>query len=292
MRTISEVAELTGVSVRTLQYYDEIGVFKPTTTTDAGYRLYDDEGLVKLQQILFFKELDFQLKDIKEMMENPLFDKIKAFKKQKQLIRAKRDRLNGLLELLEKLERGEVCMSFKEFDLSEYVQVLEQFKTEQTEEVIKHWGSVAQFDEFINKVKADEEEIAKLAIKQYGSIEKYTAAMKDSMNHFSETMEKTENFKPKVDDFIEKSKLLRDQLVEDITKDVTSKEIQDKVKAWINLANEVDINVDNGENYWNMISDTYCHNPTLIESIDKSCGDGASEFIGRALYFYFNQQEM
>ena len=65
MRTVKEVADLTGISVRTLQYYDEIGLFKPTQVTEAGYRLYDDPALEVLQQILFFKELDFSLKDIR-----------------------------------------------------------------------------------------------------------------------------------------------------------------------------------------------------------------------------------
>ncbi len=63
MRTISQVAELTGISTRTLQYYDEIGLLKPSELTESGYRLYDDEALQKLQQILFFKELGFKLKE-------------------------------------------------------------------------------------------------------------------------------------------------------------------------------------------------------------------------------------
>lgn len=105
MRTVKEVASLTGVSVRTLQYYDEIGVFKPTRVTDAGYRLYDDEALNTLQQVLFFRELDFPLKDIRSIMEKPDYDRLEAFKKQKELLRAKRDRLNRLLELLGKLEK-------------------------------------------------------------------------------------------------------------------------------------------------------------------------------------------
>ena len=105
MKTVKEVAALTGISVRTLQYYDEIGVFKPTSLTEAGYRLYDEEALKTLQQILFFKELDFPLKDIKAIMEDPHYDKLKAFKKQKELLKVKRDRLTKLLSLLEKLEK-------------------------------------------------------------------------------------------------------------------------------------------------------------------------------------------
>lgn len=189
MKTVKQVAKLTGISIRTLQYYDEIGVLKPAKVSESGYRLYDEESLRKLQQVLFFKELDFPLKEIKEIMENPKFDKIKAYKKQKELIRVKRDRLNRLLNLLEHLERGESCMSFQEFDMSEYIQALEEFKRENTDEVIKHWGSVEAFDDFIHMINDKELDIAKNAIKQYGSIEKYTEAMKDSLNHFSETME-------------------------------------------------------------------------------------------------------
>lgn len=125
MKTISQVAQLTGVSVRTLQYYDEIDLLKPAAVTDAGYRMYDEAALERLQQILFFRELDFRLKEIKEIMENPEYDKQEVFRKQKKMIRAKRDRL---LKLLDKLEKGENCMSFDAFDLTEYFELMENFK--------------------------------------------------------------------------------------------------------------------------------------------------------------------
>ena len=189
MRTISQVAELTGISIRTLQYYDEIGLLKPSELTQSGYRLYDDEALQKLQQILFFRELDFKLKDIREIIEKPDFDRIAAFKTQKELLLLKRNRTDRLIQLLSRLEKGEQCMSFKEFDLSDYIHTLEDFKSNQTEEVIKHWGSVENFDMFIQKIKDDESEVAKLAIKQFGSVEKYTEAMKHNLEHFSEIME-------------------------------------------------------------------------------------------------------
>ena len=72
MRTVKEISELTGISVRTLHYYDEIGLLKPTQKSDAGYRLYDDRALEILQQILFFREFDIPLKEIKAVMENPV----------------------------------------------------------------------------------------------------------------------------------------------------------------------------------------------------------------------------
>ena len=92
MRSISQVAKLTGVSIRTLQYYDEIGLLKPSELTASGYRLYDDDALQTLQQILFFKELGFSLKEINEFLKKPDFDKLAAFKKQKELFLLKRNR--------------------------------------------------------------------------------------------------------------------------------------------------------------------------------------------------------
>lgn len=81
-------------------------------------------------------------------------------------------------------------MSFKEFDLSDYIHALEEFKNRNTNEVIKYWGSVENYDLFIQKIKDDEPNVAKLAIKQFGSVEAYTAAMKENLAHFSEIMEK------------------------------------------------------------------------------------------------------
>lgn len=288
MRTVKQVAELTGISSRTLQYYDEIGVFKPTEVTDSGYRLYDDESLKTLQQVLFFKELDFPLKDIKEIMRNPKFDKIEAFKKQKELIRVKRDRLDGLLNLLDKLEKGESCMSFKEFDMSEYLQVLEQFKAENVEDIIKHWGSVEAYDKFVNKIKANESEVAKIAIKQYGSIEKYTEVMKENMSHYSETIERLQSITDK-NNYLERNKVLNAKLVADVTKDVTSKEIQDIVQQIIMMIDEVNSSLNMGENYWNMVIDGYLNDATLIEATDKIYGAGASEFMGKAFQCYFDK---
>lgn len=286
MRTVSEVAALTGVSVRTLQYYDEIGVFKPTRVTDAGYRLYDGEALNTLQQILFFKELDFPLKDIKLIMENPSFDKIEAFKKQKALLKVKRDRLNRLLKLLDKLEKGELCMSFKEFDLSEYIKALEQFRDENIEEVIKSWGSVDAFNSFIERAKNHEDSIAQSAVKYYGSVEKYVSAMKESLGHYSENMEKMQRIKE--NGYVERNSALMALLVNDLSKDVKSKEIQDIVDEQINLLKPEDTPTMNlGENYWNAMVDGYLNNPAIIESVDKKYGPGASVFIGTAYQYYF-----
>ena len=106
------------------QDYDEIGLLKPSELTQSGYRLYNDEALQKLQQILFFKEVGFKLKDIREILQNPNFDRIAAFKKQKELLLLQRNRTDRLIQLLSRLEKGEQCMSFKEFNLSGYINAL------------------------------------------------------------------------------------------------------------------------------------------------------------------------
>lgn len=289
MRTVKQVAEITGVSVRTLQYYDEIGIYKPTRTNDSGYRLYDDEALKVLQQILFFRELDFQLNDIKKIMEDPQYDKIEAFKKQKELIKAKRDRLDGLLGLLEKLEKGETCMSFKEFDMSDYIAALEKFKEENTEAVLKNWGSIEAFDQFVSRIKDKESDVAKLAIKQFGSIEKYTEAMKDNMAHFSDRMEKMKHVKEMNDANLERSKALTKELVSDLTMDVKSPEIQSIIHELVQISEEITQEINMGENFWDMVIDGYFHETSLIAANDKLYGKGASDFMGRAYQYYFNK---
>lgn len=289
MKTVSQVAKLTGVSVRTLQYYDEIGVFKPTEVNDSGYRLYDDEALKTLQQILFFKELDFQLSDIKKIIQDPNFDKITAFKQQKQLIKAKCDRLNGLLGLLEKLEKGETCMSFKEFDMSEYISALDKFRATNTEAIIKNWGSVEAFDDFVLKVKDKETDVAKMAIMQYGSIEKYTEAMKFNLEHFSEHMEKLEHTKEISMTYYERNKELTAELLSDITIAVESPRIQSIVHELVKICEETTQGIDMGENFWDMIINGYLSEENIIAANDKLYGEGASNFMGRAFKYYFSK---
>lgn len=288
MKTISQVAELTGISIRTLQYYDEINLLKPSQVTPSGYRLYSDENLEELQQILFFKELDFKLKEIKEILQKPEFDKIQAFKKQKKLLCLKRDRINNLITLLEKLEKGEQCMSFKEFDLSEYIQALEQFKMENTEAIIKYWGSIDNFNQFVEKVKKDESNVAKLAIKQFGSVEKYTEAMKKDLEHFPDLMKQLEAQGENKDAILKKSDDLCSKLTKDMTIDVTCEHIQKIVKELVEFTKETSLGMDMGEGYWNMVIEGYSHK-TVKSVTDKKYGIGASDYIAKALKAYFHK---
>lgn len=283
MRTVKQVAELTGVSVRTLQYYDEINLFKPTAVTDAGYRLYNDDALEVLQQILFFRELDFPLKDIKEIMENPNFEKKTAYKKQKELIKLKRDRLNELLSLLDKLEKGESCMSFKEFGLSDYFIELECFRGEHSEDILKYWGSLEAFDEMVEEFKEKESEIAKTAIQVYGSVEKYTEAMKAKLSDFTESMNQIQVPKSVADNWLVRNKEIHVELSMNLTRDVETEEVQSLVRELILLNNEITKGMDLGDNYWDFIADRYLIHQESIDVNDKIYGEGSSVFIGKAL---------
>lgn len=112
MKTVKDVSEITGISIRTLRYYDEIGLLKPTELTEAGYRLYDNKALEKLQEIMFFRELEIPLIDIKKIMDNPNYDKERALLAQKSLLEQKRNRLNGIIELITDVMKGVNTMSF------------------------------------------------------------------------------------------------------------------------------------------------------------------------------------
>lgn len=141
---ISEVANLTGITVRTLHYYDEIGLLKPSEITESGCRVYSNESLETLQQILFFRELDFPLSEIKEIMTNSNYDKIEALNKHKELLIKKRQRMDRLINLIDNTIQGESNMSFKEFDMQE----IELSKKQYAEEVKQRWGKTNAYKEY------------------------------------------------------------------------------------------------------------------------------------------------
>ncbi|PIC57902.1 MerR family transcriptional regulator [Sporosarcina sp. P12(2017)] len=147
---VKEVADLVGISVRTLHHYDEIGLLIPEETTDAGYRIYSDENLEALQQILFFRELGFPLKTIKEIIDSPSFDQQEALEMQHRMLLKEKSRLEQMIETIEKTIqhlKGEIHMSNQEkfagFDFSH---------TPYEQEAREKWGDKA-VDEANEKAK-------------------------------------------------------------------------------------------------------------------------------------------
>ena len=107
MKTVKEVSELTGISIRTLRYYDEIDLLKPAKVTEAGYRLYDESSLKILRQIMFFREMEVPLSEIKVIMKDSESDNRKILETQKMMLEIKRNRLNGIIEWISDVLKGE-----------------------------------------------------------------------------------------------------------------------------------------------------------------------------------------
>lgn len=160
-KSISEMAKLSGVSVRTLHYYDEIGLLKPSEViSETGYRYYDEESIMKLQQILFYRELDFPLKEIEKLMNTSEYNKEEALVRQKTLLELKRKRLNQLIGLLDANLKGDYTMSFEVFDTTE----IEETKKKYAQEAERKWGNTAAYKQSQKKTaeygKADWEKVS------------------------------------------------------------------------------------------------------------------------------------
>lgn len=146
MMTVNEVSKLTGVSIRTLQYYDKIGLLHPSDYTESGYRLYDDTALERLQQILLFRELEFPLKEIKEIISRPSFDRNKALEQQIELLTMKKEHLDNLISFARGIKiLGGKNMDFSVFDTRKIDEYAERAK--------EQWGKTQEYKEFAEKSK-------------------------------------------------------------------------------------------------------------------------------------------
>lgn len=143
---INEFAKLAGVSVRTLHYYDEIGLLKPAFVDKKnGYRVYDEISLERMQEILFYRELDFELKSIAEILSSPDYDKQKALAEQRKLLILKKERLERIIAALDSAEKGKITMSA--FDNSDYETARKQYETEAKQ----RWGETDAYKEHAGK---------------------------------------------------------------------------------------------------------------------------------------------
>ena len=144
MKTVKEVSRITGVSVRTLHHYDAIGLLRPTKITEAGYRLYDDTALQRLQAILLFRELEFPLKEIKEILNSPSFNLMSALTDQIRLLELRKQHLDDLISHAREIQHtGVISMNFKPFDTTE----LDAY----TAEAKAKWGKTDAYKEYEQK---------------------------------------------------------------------------------------------------------------------------------------------
>ena len=151
MKTVKQVSQLAGISVRTLHYYDSIGLLPPTQITQAGYRLYDDRALVRLQCILLFRQLQFPLREIKEILDSPAFDHTQALEQQIALLQLQKEHIQKLIDLArEILTIGVNRLDFSAFDTQTLQDYAAQAKA--------LWGSTDAYQEYASKTQGQSPE--------------------------------------------------------------------------------------------------------------------------------------
>lgn len=188
MRTVKEISDLTGISVRTLHYYDEIGLLKPTDKSEAGYRLYDDKALETLQQILFFREIDISLKEIKAVIENPALEKNQILQMQRKMLVAKKERMERLITSIDRILKGDNTMDFEVFTKIELEDMYNSMAANMSEEqkaiFIENYGSMEEWKKkFLEdpSTEAVQKNFQKI-VEWYGSKEKALDASKNPGN--------------------------------------------------------------------------------------------------------------
>lgn len=184
MYTVNEISKIAMVSVRTLHYYDEIDLLKPASISRSGYRLYDDNSLLRLENILMFRELKFPLKEIKNILDNPNFSKEEALNNQIKLLNLQKKHIEKLILFAQKLQKeGGDKMDFKVFDKSE----IKRYENE----VKARWSNTKAYEEFKEKKKNKTED-------EFNEISKKLMALIDEIGKLKNLSPDNKNVKDKV----------------------------------------------------------------------------------------------
>lgn len=277
MKTVKDMSEITGVSIRTLRYYDEIGLLKPTELTEAGYRLYDNKALEKLQEIMFFRELEIPLADIKKIMDNPNYDKEQALLAQKSLLEQKRNRLNGIIELITDVMKGVNTMSFGAFSNEEVQKMvnhtIECMSKESLDEQVQKYGSVEKYKEHLMSGFANEQATTDL-LKWYGSKEKAIEACMQATGNTEEIKQEQE----------ENAKIYKQFMSAKEAGDIDMahsavKMLAENYKTMFALDNARNILLD--------LAKEYLQGEKLAEATDSQFGKGCSEYVAHAIQHYY-----
>lgn len=275
MRTVKDISKITGISIRTLRYYDEIGLLKPTKLSDSGYRLYDDKALEKLQKIMFFRELEIPLTNIKKILEDPNLDKEQLLAIQKSMLEKKRNRLNGIIDLISDVMKGVNTMSFDEFNEKDVASIIENMKSGLSEE---------QLNEFIQKYGG-------------GSIDAYQEQLKKNLNDDSNKIPLLKWYGSKENVIKGHSPIQdMDKLREEM--DALHKEFftnigcEDSEKEHSMVAHLADLykqmlNMDNARNFLIDLSNEYLQGGKIAEVQDQQYGEGTTKYMAEAIQRYY-----
>lgn len=279
MRTVKEISDLTGISVRTLHYYDEIGLLKPTEKSEAGYRLYDDKALETLQQILFFREFDIPLKEIKAVMKNPALEKNQILQMQRKMLVAKKERMERLISSIDDILKGENKMDFAVFSRTEieemFQAMLEHMPEDMKELSIKEFGSIEQWKEHYMEVVSREEMQKSYAkvVEWYGGKDKYLSIAKNPVS------------KEVADSYVKRIEAILEKMIRKINCPVDSFEVKELVgeygfvmKQFSQIKDERGI----------MLSVAHSYQDTMVKSkTDERYGEGAAEFFAQAIAAFY-----
>ncbi len=277
MKTVKDMSEIAGVSIRTLRYYDEIGLLKPTELTEAGYRLYDSKALEKLQEIMFFRELEIPLVDIKKIMDEPNYDKEQVLLTQKSLLEQKRNRLNGIIELIADVMKGVNTMSFEAFSREDVQKIidhtLECMSKESLEEQVKKYGGMEKYREHLAAGFTNEQAIADL-LKWYGSKEKIMEAIMQSTGNTEEIYQQQDK----------NTKIYRSFM---IAKENDNADMARTAVAMLAESYKEMFKLDNARNILLDLAKEYLDNAQLAKANDAQFGEGCSEYVAHAIQSYY-----
>lgn len=283
MRTVKEISDLTGISVRTLHYYDEIGLLKPTEKSDAGYRLYDDKALETLQQILFFREFDISLKEIKAVLDNPALDRNQILQVQRKMLVTKKERMERLIASIDDILKGENKMDFTIFtktEVEEMFQTMFEHMPENMRNIaIKEFGSIEQWKKHYMEVVSSEEMQKGYAkvVEWYGGKDKFLSVARTPVSK-----EVAESYNKRIEAILQK-------LIAKQNCDIDSFEVKELVGEYGFVMKQFSqIKEEKG---FMMAQAQYYRNEKIRPMIDEKYGEGASDFFARAIEsFYTNRQ--
>lgn len=285
MRTVKEISDLTGISVRTLHYYDEIGLLKPTDKSDAGYRLYDDKALETLQQILFFREFDISLKEIKTVIENPALERNQILQMQRKMLVAKKERMECLIASIDRILKGDKAMDFEVFSKTELEDMYRSMEANMSEEqkavFIEHYGSMEAWKKnFLEKASTEavQKNFQKL-VEWYGSKEKALEVSRNPGNS-----EIFPAYQKRLGEIIKR-------LSEKKGQDVNSFEVKELVGEYGFVTKQMYQMPDVTAMALEMAA-VYCTNTEIQAAQDRVYGEGATEFVGQAIKAFYKKSNL
>ena len=279
MRTVKEISDLTGISVRTLHYYDEIGLLKPTEKSDAGYRLYDDKALETLQQILFFREFDISLKEIKAVLDNPALERNQILQVQRKMLVTKKERMERLIASIDDILKGENKMDFTIFTKTEveemFQTMLEHMPENMRNIAIKEFGSIEQWKKHYMEVVSSEEMQKGYAkvVEWYGGTDKFLSVARTPVSK-----EVAESYNKRIEAILQK-------LIAKQNCDIDSFEVKELVGEYGFVMKQLaQIKEEKG---FMMAQAQYYRNEQIKPMIDEKYGEGASDFFAQAIENYY-----